>query len=680
MLKQLSRLERTRSLIIIGFAVMMAVSLVIFYAPGRNAAAVPAAKNTEVLARVGREDITVADLARYKEKLQKRLGGQFSLSQMGTDRKFLDDLIQTRVMAQEAKRLNLSASDGEVASLIRKQFKDASGQFVGDARYKEIVAANYGDLESFESELRDSISTQKLRAFVTAGVRVSAEEVQDDYQRKNTAFSLVYSEVTASKLAEKIQPSDPDLRAYFDQHKAEYYIAVPQKKIRYLFIEQAKVGEKLSVPDDELRKAYDALPADKKQAGVKVQQIVLKVARADLDATVKAKADGLVAQARGDSGNATEEKFAELARGNSEDPVTAKNNGWIALTVKRNPAKPDDPLQQTLDMQVGAITEPVKFGNAYYILRRGDSVPKSFEEAKVELLVSARNNKAFGTASKLSSRAVESLKKTPDIQKVAQELAAEANMTPAAMVKETGYIKPGDDVKDIGVSQDFERAIAPLENPNQFGPQTPVKGGFAIPMLVEKKEPRDATFEEVKDQVTTAVKNERAKSQVEQTARDLASAVKGAGDLKTMAEQRGLEAKTSDSFKLGSPLGDAGGNPAGGTTVTDEAVYALKEGEVTKTPVKVGDNWMLIGVTKRTEADMAEFAKQRDSLTDSMLQQRRGEIFEDYISNVQARMLRDGAIKVYDDVLARMEDEEPPTAAPPRMPQGFPQGFPPPTK
>ncbi|MBV9959375.1 MAG: hypothetical protein JO360_13195, partial [Acidobacteria bacterium] len=50
----------------------------------------------------------------------------------------------------------------------------------------------------------------------------------------------------------------------------------------------------------------------------------------------------------------------------------------------------------------------------------------------------------------------------------------------------------------------------------------------------------------------------------------------------------------------------------------------------------------------------------------------------DYIANVQARMQREGRIKVYTDVLTRMQDEEPPAAAP-RMPQGLPQGFPPPT-
>jgi hypothetical protein len=39
-------------------------------------------------------------------------------------------------------------------------------------------------------------------------------------------------------------------------------------------------------------------------------------------------------------------------------------------------------------------------------------------------------------------------------------------------------------------------------------------------------------------------------------------------------------------------------------------------------------------------------------------------------------MLSEGKIKIFTDVLARMEDEEPPAAAPPRMPQGLPPGFP----
>ena len=77
---------------------------------------------------------------------------------------------------------------------------------------------------------------------------------------------------------------------------------------------------------------------------------------------------------------------------------------------------------------------------------------------------------------------------------MAQELAAEANMKPAEMVKETPFVAPGDDVPGIGSSQQFEAAIAPLNNANDVGDRTGVKGGFAIPVLVDKKEYRIPRF------------------------------------------------------------------------------------------------------------------------------------------------------------------------------------------
>src|SRR5207249_53061 len=154
-----------------------------------------------------------------------------------------------------------------------------------------------------------------------------------------------------------------------------------------------------------------------------------------------------------------EEAFAGLAKGNSEDPATAKNGGRVAGIVKKNPNKADDPYQQVLEMQPGEITDPIKYKNAYYILRRGDSVPKTFEDAKPELLVSLRNRRGYTAAQKIAQKVQDRLKETKDPQKAAQEFAAEANMSAADMVRETPFIKPGDDVPNIGSSQQFEEAI-----------------------------------------------------------------------------------------------------------------------------------------------------------------------------------------------------------------------------
>src|SRR5215207_3260879 len=160
MLKFLSKMERTRSLIIVGFAILMAVSLVVFYAPARNAAA-PSVTNTEVLATVGGDQITVGDLVQQvgdPSVLNSQIGGML-----------LNQLIRQRVMVQEARRLGLTASDEELAATIREQNKE-----------------RVGDVARFEERVRDSIMVDKLRSLITAGVNVSEEEVQRDYQRRTT--------------------------------------------------------------------------------------------------------------------------------------------------------------------------------------------------------------------------------------------------------------------------------------------------------------------------------------------------------------------------------------------------------------------------------------------------------------------------------------------------------------
>lgn len=664
MLKQLARLERTKKGIILGFAVLMAVSLIVFYAPGRNATALEPSRNQEVVAKVGSAQITVADLAQVRENYRQMFGGRISLAQLGGNKRFLDSLISKEVIGQEARRLGLGASDAELADKIRKDFSDASGQFIGFDRYKESVTSRFGGVEKFEENMRDEIAQDKLRAFINASVNVSDDEVQAEYKRTNTTFDVSYVVVSADKLADKIQPSEQELRSFYESHKTDYRYLTDQKKIRYLFINTEKAGSKLQISDKDLKDEYDKLQPQFKEAGVKVQQILLKVARKDLDQQVEEKAKALIAKLKGNSTTVSEAAFGEAARGNSEDPATAKNNGFLPGVVKKNPNKADPLYDRVADMTVGEISDtPVNYAGNWYILRRGDPVPKTFDQAKPELLVSLRNRRGFTVAFQLATKVEARLKETKDVAKVAQEFAAEANMTPAEMVKETGYLKPGDDVPDIGSNQQFEQALAPLNNPNDVGQATGVKNGFAIPQLVDKKDPRIPDFDEVKAKLADGLKKQRAKEQLEQKAKDLVDSVNSPDQLKAAGEKEGFESGVEEKYKLGGSLGKAGSS-----AVLDELINGMKQGDIHKTPVKVGDNYVLIAVTKRTEADLAEFAKQRDSLKSSMLSERQNQVFEDYISGVQQRMRNEGKIKIYDDVLARIEEDEPEI---PAMPGGL---------
>ena len=676
MLKFFTRMERSRKYVIGFFAFLMVLGMVVAGVYNRPGAAIANPfKSREVLAKVAGEEVTVADFSLLKKKIENQysqFGGGISLAQLGmTNDRILDQAVNSRVSLQEARRLGFTASDEEVRDEIARQFAMTSNEDV--KRYKDYVVRNFGGVALFEQSVRDALTSEKLRAFVSAGAQVSEAEVRENYLRDNTSFDLVYVPVAAEALAEKLNPSEDELRQYFDAHKTDYRFLEPQKKVRYVFINQEKSGQKLQISDEDLRKEYDSLKPENKMAGVRVQQIVLKVARPELDQEVLNKATGIVASMRNDELTATEEQFAEQARGNSEDPATAQAGGWLPNPVKRNPnRRPNAPgnaltlAEAALEWKDGQVGDPMKTGDAYYIFRRGPVVPKSFEDARQELLVSLRNRRSYAVAAELARKAQARLQETRDPQKVAQELAAEANMSPAEMVRETPFIKPADDVPEIGANAQFEDKIQPLEEPGAVGEFVGVKNGFAIPQLVEKRDPRIPELEEVRAKVVQDLKLSRAKEQVEQAARELASGAANADSLKAAAEKAGLKAEEEEAFRIGRPLGSAGADAA-----LDAAVYALKAGEVTKTPVKVGDKWVVVAAKARKDADPAEFDKQRTQLTEAALTERRNQMFEDYLVEARRRLEEKGQIEIFRDALTQLEASEP-AALPRRAPVNLP--------
>jgi peptidyl-prolyl cis-trans isomerase D len=649
MLKFFNRLEKTRNFVLLMFAIIMVVSLVLFYQPQQNTALANLSKSEETAASVAGEEITVGEIVRQQENESMFMRGQRSPARTTVDR-----LVNSRIMRVEAARLGLTASDAEVADQIRKANKPTDGKPFDEAVYKQNVTENFGSISDYEETVRDSISTQKLEAFLTAGLVVSEDELLDNYRRKNTKFDLSYVAVNATDLAKKIVPTDAELREYFEKNKAAYRVNVPQKKIKYIFVNTEKIGQKLSLPEADLRAEYDNLPADKKIGGVLGQEIVLRVAKPEFDSQVQTKATELVQQLRKDGQTTvTEEAFAEIAKGYSESPTTAAQGGKLPGPVRENLNKPDDPYQRLLKMKPGEITEPISYQGRYFILRRGEDVPKPYETARKEIEVSLRNRRAYTVAAELAQKIVDSLKQSKDPQKTAAEFASQANMSVAEMIKETGFVKPGDDVPNIGVSPQFEEGIAPLNAVNDVGEKTPIKDGFAIPMLADRREPRDAEFDEVKSQIMDVVKLERARAQVEEIAKQIASSASNAAAVSGAASSKGLEAKEQKDYIIGSPLGE-GATAATGEAI-ENAIFALRAGEVTKTPVKVGENWFIVGITKREDANEADFPTQRSSLKEQLLARRRASFFADFQAAAKQRFEADGKITIYKEVLDKID-------------------------
>ncbi|MEQ1645647.1 MAG: SurA N-terminal domain-containing protein, partial [Pyrinomonadaceae bacterium] len=380
MLKFFTRLEKTRNFVLLVFAILMVGSLVFFYTPSSNTTLANLSQSEEAVATVSGHKVTVGEVVRQKEN-SSRFG------QNQPTRTMLEGMIGSRIARIEAERLGLTASDGEVAARIRETNKPTDGKPFDQAVYEQNVTEMFGNISTYEQSVRDDISAQKLSAFLTSGVTVSEQEVLEDYQRRNAKFDVNYVSVNNAELAKKITPTDAELRDYFEKNKQSYFISVAQKKIKYVFINTAKIGEKMSIPEADIKTEWDSLTPDKKVAGVLGQEIVIRVAKPELDGVAQSKAAEIVTQLRKDGPTVGEDAFATAAKGQSENPATAQNGGKLSGPVRENPNKSDDPYQRLLKMRPGEISEPINYQGRYFILRRGDDVPKTFETAKKEIEV-----------------------------------------------------------------------------------------------------------------------------------------------------------------------------------------------------------------------------------------------------------------------------------------------------
>src|SRR3954465_11840894 len=200
MLKFFTKMEKTRKYVIAFFAFLMVLGMVVAGVYNRSGAVnANPFKNREVLAKVGSDEVTVADYTLLKKKMESQFGGNFSLAQLGmTGGRILDQAINSRIALQEARRLGLTASDEEVRDVIAKQFALTSDDDV--KRYKDYVVRNYGRISLFEQSVRDGLAAQKLRSYVIAGVQISDAEVKDSYTRDNTSFDLTYVPISAQDL------------------------------------------------------------------------------------------------------------------------------------------------------------------------------------------------------------------------------------------------------------------------------------------------------------------------------------------------------------------------------------------------------------------------------------------------------------------------------------------------
>ena len=641
MIRFLQTPSKTKKIVLGGLLTIICVMMVVTLIPGGSIFGF--GDNTVTsdndVAKVDGTAITTNDVAKAAQNMaqQQRYPSQLVPYLMP---QAVEMLIKQKAVLDEAHRLGLSVTDEELRQVLHKgQFGEIlfpKGNYVGDDAYQNFVQSQFSmTVPQFEEELKKSIEIQKLRGVVEASATVATADIDKLVRQQQTKVKFEYAALSLQDVEKGINPSEGELKAWFDAHKDQFKDSIPEKrKVKFAVINGSKLPG-VAPSDQDIQNYYNQHKAEFQiPQTATVRHILVKVdpgADQKADAAAKAKAEDYLKQAKGGA------NFAELAKKYSEDKGTGDNT----LEVTPQGALVPEFKQASLAGKTGDIVGPVKTQFGYHVIKIEKNDPartKPLEEVKGQIATILGGQKAADAG----QRAADSLRASARVQGLDKAAAAAGYQ-----VQTTDFITQSSLLPGIGNAPQFMNTVF-RDNPKSGADVAPVTDGFAVFEVTDVQPPSSPTFEQAKAQVEQQFKAGKAQTLLVQKGQELADRARTEHDLKKAAKEAGVTVKTSDLVTQSSQVPDIGS--MGGQA---SAVFAAKQGDIVG-PVQGGRNAVVMSVLEKQEPTPDEMKTGQESARQQLLAQKKEEVLELYVSNLIAKMEKDGKIKRNKKAIERM--------------------------
>lgn len=287
-------------------------------------------------------------------------------------------------------------------------------------------------------------------------------------------------------------------RKDYDANHAKWQVPL-QVRAEYLVLSQAALAKEVSVSDDEARKFYQE--NTQRFAGSEqrqVRHILIEAAKsgsADKRKQAKAKAEALLAELR-----AKPERFAELAKTNSQDPDSAAKGGDLGL-LSRGDSKELKPVEDAAFAQKAAgLVGVVESDFGYHVVKLDAihaAAAKPFEQVKGQILDELKKQAAEKRFAEAADGFGNTVYEQPDsLKPAADKYKLQVQQTPL-FVQKPGLPPPFDNEKVL------KAAFAPEAIKSHRNTEAIDLGdGRLISIRVIESKPASLRpFEEVKTQI-----------------------------------------------------------------------------------------------------------------------------------------------------------------------------------
>jgi peptidyl-prolyl cis-trans isomerase D len=610
---------------------MVALSMLVYLIPGAGTTTA-ADQSDQVVAEIGKDVLTLHDV-------ELGIQNQLRTQQIPPDLvqviipQQVDQLVEERALAYEAKRLGFDVSDQDLANTIRStQFGTLNPQ-----QYRDAVEQMGETVGEFETNLRSGLAGNSLEALAIEGAVVSPAEVEAEYRRRNEKAKLEYLGFDPVKTGAEVKPTPEQLKAYYDRNK-NFFTQPETRDVQLVVADQAQVGQSIQISDAQVESYYNS-HKDQYRTPERVQarHILIKTTgKTPAEITqLKAKAEDLLKQIKGGA------DFAKLAATNSEDPGSAAKGGDLGWIVRGQMVKNFE--DSVFSLKPKEISDVITTEYGFHIIQVMEREParlRTLEEVKPEIVGNLRNQQVFDLMQNLADQAHAELVKAPQN---ARQIADKFKLQFVSLDK----YKQGDTVATLGTDPQAPATIMSLKK-GEVSQVVQAGNKLVIAEVTDIHPSHPAEYGEVELQVRVQYTQQQGVQLVADRAKKAADLLKtNGGDLKAAAKTLGMEVKSTDLFGrsgvaegigAASYFGDAFDKPVGSIIG----------------PINAGTQTVVAKIVERQEPDMSKLPQERDAIVLALKGKKTAERQVMLRDSILSTLIQQGKVKMHRDVINRL--------------------------
>lgn len=474
-----------------------------------------------------------------RARMESQMGEAFNQLAANPDymkqfrRGVLDRLIDQALIDDKARSLGLRVSDEQIKQAIvaMPEFAE-NGKFSND-RYLQLIRRAGMTPEMFRDSLRQDMVRQQLMGAVLGSEFALKGEAEQLDRLYNQTRDLRLIRLAASAYVDGIEVSDAEVEQFYKANSARF-MNDETVKVDYLLLDAANLGKNIKVTEQDAQDYYDQ-HQDLFQRPERRQVAHILIPFGKDEKAAEQKAEAVLAKAKaGDD-------FAALAKADSSDTFSAKKGGeldWFEKGVM-------DPAFEKAAFalaKAGDLSAVVKSPFGFHIIKLLGVEPaktKPFVDVMSDTIARLQSEKAkeqfFAEQQKMADSSFEN----PD----SLDLTAEAM---GLQVQSTGYFRQADAPAPLNDPKVLSVAFSEqLRDDNTNSDVIELADGKALVLHIMGHQPKAAKpLAEVKKQVITAIKHDKASEVARGKAQGLLDKLKAGENVQADLTALGLKVDT----------------------------------------------------------------------------------------------------------------------------------------